>query len=92
MQRATTHVCLWVSATWAGCQYWSDVGGHASSLHFFLPVLALQILRIQVKHGQTRRRQLVKVLHGAGAGGCARRVSERKQLAGRSVLREARCA
>jgi hypothetical protein len=32
MQRATTRVCLWVSASWVGCQYWSDVGGYVSSI------------------------------------------------------------
>jgi len=89
MQRATTRVSRWVSESWGGCQYGPSMS--ACILGVFSPVLAPQVLRVEIKHWQPRRRQLVKVLHGAGAGERARRVSKRKQVVG-GVLGEGRCA
>ena len=68
-----------------GCQY--GPSRSACILAVFSPVLAPQVLRIQIEHWQTRRRQLVKILHGAGAGERARLVSKRKQVVGRSAGR-----
>jgi len=35
----------------------------------FSPVFADQVLLVQVEHWQSRGRELVEILHGAGAGG-----------------------